>query len=78
SWTFLIALIHVSKEENPKATYPIITRKEGIAPQQYGTRSLLGDKFTDIEEKYDLNEASELDGFGTEGEDTGGVVEDDF
>jgi len=34
---------------------------------QYGTKGLLGEKFADIEEKYDLNEAA--DGFGEEGEE---------
>jgi hypothetical protein len=34
---------------------------------QYGTKGLLGEKFADIEEKYDLNEAAE--GFGEEGEE---------
>lgn len=65
-WVFLIALINVSKEENNKITYPSVSRVEGIGPQQYGTKSLLGDKFADIEEKYDLTEA--IDGFGEEGE----------
>ncbi len=68
NWTFLVALINVSKEENAKQVYPFCTRKEGIGPQQYGTKSLLGDKFADIEEKYDLKEG--LDGFGTEGEES--------
>ena len=68
-WIFLIELIHVSKEENPKITYPSISRTEGIGPQQYGTKSLLGNKFADIEEKYDLTEATE--GFGREGEEDG-------
>lgn len=67
NWTFLVELINVSKEENNKLSYPAISRIEGIGPQQYGTKSLLGDKFADIEEKYDLTEAS--DGFGEEGED---------
>ncbi|MEY2639012.1 MAG: hypothetical protein RIR90_494, partial [Bacteroidota bacterium] len=40
-----------------------------IGPQQYGTKSLLGDRFADIEEKYDLSEAA--DGFGEEGEEAG-------
>ena len=66
-WLFLVELINVSKEESNKTTYPSVTRTEGIGPQQYGTKSLLGDKFADIEEKYDLSEAAE--GFGTEGED---------
>jgi hypothetical protein len=65
-WTFLIELINVSKEENPKITYPATARSEGIGPAQYGTKSLLGDKFVDIEEKYDLSAGAE--GFGHEGE----------
>jgi len=67
NWTFLVELINVSKDQNAKTVYPTITRKEGIGPQQYGTKSLLGDKFAEIEEKYDLKEG--LDGFGEEGED---------
>ncbi|MEN9686214.1 MAG: hypothetical protein RLZZ28_2000 [Bacteroidota bacterium] len=74
-WIFLIELINVSKEENTKITYPATSRIEGIGPQQYGTKSLLGDKFTDIEEKYDLAEAAE--GFGTEGEEGENENEED-
>ena len=69
SWIFHIQLINVSKEENPKLTYPAITRKEGIGPSQYGIKSILGDKFADIEEKYDLSAIGE--GFSDEGEDEG-------
>jgi hypothetical protein len=65
-WVFLVELINVSKEESPKINYPATTRTEGIAPAQYGTKSLLGDKFVDIEEKYDLSAGAE--GFGHEGE----------
>lgn len=75
NWAFLVELINVSKEENAKLSYPAISRVEGIGPQQYGTKSLLGDKFADIEEKYDLAEAS--DGFSEEGED-GESDGDDF
>jgi Plasmid pRiA4b ORF-3-like protein len=70
NWSFLIELINVSKEENSKITYPATSRTEGIAPSQYGTKGLLGEKFADIEEKYDLTQAGE--GFGEkdeEGED---------
>ncbi|MFN4976464.1 MAG: IS1096 element passenger TnpR family protein [Bacteroidota bacterium] len=67
NWIFHIQLINVSKEENPKLTYPAITRKEGIGPSQYGIKSILGDKFADIEEKYDLSAIGE--GFSDEGED---------
>jgi hypothetical protein len=74
NWTFLVELINVSKEENPKVSYPSMIRKEGIAPSQYGTKSLLGERFTDVEEKYDLTQGAE--GFGEEG-DGGGGGEDD-
>jgi hypothetical protein len=75
-WTFLIELINVSKEENPKIAYPSTARTEGIGPAQYGTKSLLGDKFVDIEEKYDLSAGAE--GFGHEGDsDTGSDADED-
>lgn len=72
NWIFHIELINVAKEEDPKLTYPAITRVEGIAPSQYGTKGLLGEKFAEIEEKYDLSQGEE--GFGEkdeEGEDVG-------
>ena len=70
NWTFHVELINVSKEENPKLTYPAVVRKEGIPPSQYGTKSLLGERFADVEEKYDLTKGAE--GFGEEGDDEGG------
>lgn len=73
-WTFLVELIHVSKEETPKITYPSSIRTEGIGPAQYGTKSLLGDKFVDIEEKYDLSAGAE--GFGREGDSEDDESED--
>lgn len=66
-WTFLVELINVSKEENPRLTYPAAVRVEGIAPSQYGTKGLLGEKFADVEEKYDLTQGAQ--GFGEVGED---------
>lgn len=66
-WTFLVELINVSKDENSKITYPATIRSEGIAPSQYGTKSMLGDRFVDVEEKYDLTKG--VEGFGTEGGD---------
>jgi hypothetical protein len=65
NWSFMVELIHVSKEENPKLSYPATIRTEGIAPSQYGTKGLLGDKFADVEEKYDLTKGAE--GFTEEG-----------
>ena len=70
SWTFLVELIQVIKNADADMTieYPSIARVEGVGPMQYGTKGLLGEKFADIEEKYDLSEADE--GFGEEGEDS--------
>ena len=73
NWVFQVELINVSKEENPKITYPSMIRKEGIAPSQYGTKSLLGERFTDVEEKYDLTKGAE--GFGEEGDESGDGTE---
>ncbi|MFT3948717.1 MAG: hypothetical protein QM763_17265 [Agriterribacter sp.] len=78
NWGFLIELINVSKDENSKISYPATVRAEGIAPSQYGTKSVLGDRFVDVEEKYDLTKVTE--GFGTEGdgedvEESGGEEE---
>ena len=69
NWSFLLELINVSKEENPKVNYPTTVRTEGIGPSQYGTKGLLGAKFVDIEEKYDLTQVAEADGFSEEGEE---------
>ena len=66
NWGFLVELINVTKEESSKIMYPSVSRKEGIGHQQYGTKGLLGPKFAEIEEKYDLKEATE--GFGEEGD----------
>src|SRR6185436_10267557 len=72
NWSFMVELINVSKEENAKLSYPATVRTEGIAPSQYGTKGLLGAKFADVEEKYDLTQCAE--GFiekSDEGEDLG-------
>lgn len=65
NWIFLIELIGISKDVDTKATYPYVSRTEGVGPQQYGTKNLLTDQFVDIEEKYDLEKNPE--GFGQEG-----------
>ena len=69
AWSFLIELIQVIKnsEADMSLEYPLVSRTEGVGPMQYGTKGLLGEKFADIEEKYDLSEAKE--GFGQEGEE---------
>ena len=67
NWTFLVELINVSKEESSRISYPSAVRAEGIAPSQYGTKGLLGEKFADVEEKYDLTQG--VDGFAEKDED---------
>ncbi len=73
NWNFHVELIKVEKEENPKLDYPVVIRTEGIAPSQYGTKGLVGDKLAEMEEKYDLTAGAE--GFGLEG-DSSDVTED--
>lgn len=68
NWTFLVELINVNKEENPKIIYPSCSRSEGIGPSQYGTKGLVNEKLSEIEEKYDLNTAVLADGYSEEGE----------
>jgi Fe-S-cluster formation regulator IscX/YfhJ len=67
NWSFLVELISVSKEEGAKLDYPAVVKSEGIAPSQYGTKGLVGDKLTEIEEKYDLTKGTE--GFAVLGAD---------
>ena len=67
-WSFMVELIGVSKEENAKLEYPNTAKSEGIAPSQYGTKGLVGDKLAEMEEKYDLTAGAE--GFGEEGEES--------
>jgi hypothetical protein len=60
------------RRKTRKLSYPATVRTEGIAPSQYGTKGLLGAKFADVEEKYDLTQGAE--GFiekSDEGEDLG-------
>jgi hypothetical protein len=59
NWSFLVELINVGKEDNGKLDYPAVIKTEGIAPSQYGTKGLVGDKLTEIEEKYDLHKGTE-------------------
>jgi len=66
NWIFLLELISIAKEVDPRKDYPYISRTEGIGPQQYGNKSILSDQFMDIEEKYDLDKNAE--GFESEGD----------
>jgi hypothetical protein len=67
----------VSKEESGKLDYPAVVKAEGIPPSQYGTKGLVGDKLTEMEEKYDLTKGTE--GFvlkGAEGEEEAADTEE--
>ena len=68
-WTFLVELIGVSKDEDPRRTYPFVLRKEGVAPGQYGVKGVNLDKLMEVEEKYDLGADEMAEGFGSEGEE---------
>ena len=76
TWTFLIELIQVIKDADAdmELNYPVVSRVEGVGPMQYGSKGLLGKQFADIEEKYDLSEAT--DGFGEEGEEDANASDD--
>ena len=77
-WTFLVELINVNKEESSALQYPYCLRTEGFAPSQYGTKGLINEKLTEIEEKYDLNTSVLPDNYTEEGEDSEEVeVEDE-
>jgi hypothetical protein len=69
NWSFLVELINVSKDENARLEYPAVVKKEGIGPSQYGIKGIVGDKLTEVEEKYDLTRGAE--GFSVEGEGEG-------
>ncbi|HTN18210.1 MAG TPA: hypothetical protein VL092_11045 [Chitinophagaceae bacterium] len=73
-WTFLVELIGISNDINERKTYPLCSRKEGMAPSQYkiggGTGLLM-----EVEEKYDLGADEMAEGFGSEGNDEGGSDE---
>src|SRR5580698_9595000 len=67
NWWFWVELISVSKDEDSKLSYPALIKTEGIGPSQYGTKGLVGDKLTEVEEKYDLTKVT--DGYSVEGGD---------
>ena len=69
-WTFLVELININKEENSSVGYPSCLRSEGFAPSQYGTKGIINEKLTEIEEKYDLNTTVLPDNYTEEGEES--------
>lgn len=68
-WTFMVELIGMVKDEDPRKNYPICIRKEGVAPAQYGIKGVNPDKLMEVEEKYDLGADEMAEGFGSEGEE---------
>ena len=77
NWSFLVELINVAKEENARLEYPAVIKSEGIAPSQYGTKGLTGDKLAEMENKYDLKTGSaESAGKEVEEEEEEGDVEE--
>lgn len=75
-WSFLVELIGVNKDEDPKRVYPFLLRKEGIAPAQYHIKGTGADKLMEVEEKYDLGADEMAEGFGNEGEEGTESAED--
>ncbi len=71
NWTFLVELIGIEKDENPKQEYPYCSKKEGVAPAQTGIKGLANERLLEIEEKYDLSKEDMNEGYGDEGEDNG-------
>ena len=72
NWSFLVELINVSKEENPKLSYPAWSVQKVLLQVSMVPKDCLGAKFADVEEKYDLTQGAE--GFAEkdeEGEDLG-------
>jgi hypothetical protein len=80
NWTFLVELIGIDKEENPKIDYPHCFYKEGISPILTGAKSLAESKMVELEEKYDLGKDEMDEGYGSEGEDddTDNDSDDDY
>jgi hypothetical protein len=76
-WTFLVELININKEENASLEYPSCLRSEGFAPSQYGTKGIINEKLTEIEEKYDLNTTVLPDNYTEEGEESDDLEEDE-
>lgn len=71
TWNFLMEFIGIEKTEDPKKTYPLLVRKEGVAPAQYGIKGLSPERMMEVEEAYDLGAEEMAEGFGSEGEGGG-------
>jgi hypothetical protein len=70
-WLFQIELIGIEKHEDPRKAYPMVVRKEGVAPAQYGIKGLNPERMMEVEEAYDLGAEEMAEGFGSEGDESG-------
>ncbi|MFM7709767.1 MAG: IS1096 element passenger TnpR family protein [Ferruginibacter sp.] len=68
NWRFLVELIGIEKEENPKWEYPSCIRTNGIGPSQYGAKGIIESRMAEMEEKYDLRPDALSEGFNQEGD----------
>jgi hypothetical protein len=75
-WNFAIELISIDKKED-NGDYPSCVRKEGVAPQQYGTKGLIDKRLAEMEEKYDLKPTALSEDFSEEGEEGNDDAEHD-
>lgn len=77
-WTFLISLIGMEKEDNPKIDYPFISKSEGIAPSQTAVKGIANERLLEVEEKYDLlKDDMDEQGFGEDPNAPGDSEEDE-
>jgi hypothetical protein len=67
-WSFAVELISIDKKED-NGDYPSCVRKEGVAPQQYGTKGLIDKRLAEMEEKYDLKPTALDEDFSEEGDE---------
>jgi hypothetical protein len=75
-WTFLVELVGVAKDANPKKEYPLVLRKEGLPPAQYAIKPIGGvESMLETEEQYDLSDDDMAEGYGNEGEEEFGSDE---
>jgi hypothetical protein len=74
-WTFQVELIAMVKEEDPRKTYPLMIRKEGLGPSQYGIKGFGPEKLMEVIEINDLSETEIAEGFSSEGSEEGAADE---
>lgn len=66
-WTFLIELLKITIQEDPKITYPICTKSQGEAPKQFGNATVnraANDDFDFLNETTLDGDDEEVDGMG--------------